>query len=168
MANTTFPISLQASPVPTSLRVTNLTEFMQLVSQYVTGTVSADVTFFLQGSTLPTTNESVIFYQTATGLFYYWNDSLGAYYPTGLNIPLGQISFGYTNADMLSQGYVLAAGSRAIDSITGLSANQNANLHSLFGAGALIQVPNVAAPVSTVGGGGGGGGTAYSYIFCGF
>jgi len=141
---------------------------MQLVAQYVTGTVSADVRFFQQGATLPTVDESVIFYQTTTGIFYFWNTALGAYYPTGLNIPLGSVIFDYVNDDELANGYVLALGSRAIDSITALSANQATNLHTLFGAGALIQVPNITAPVSTVAGGGGSGGTLYPHIFCGF
>ena len=164
---TVLPISLQASPVPSSLEVLNLTELMNVISQYVTGTVSADVTFYLQGSTLPTTDQGVIFYNTTTGLFYYFNTALGAYYPTGLNIPLGSVLFNYTNADELANGYVLAAGSRAIDSIAGLSANQKSNLHLLFGAGALVGVPNITSPVSASVGGGSGN-TLYPKIFCGF
>ena len=163
-----LPVSLVASPVPTNLSVATLTEFMQLVAQYVTGSVSADVTFFQQGTTLPTVDQSVIFYQTSTGLFYFWDSSLGAYAPTGLNIPLGSVLFDYVNGDELTNGYVLASGSRVIDSIAALSANQATNLHDLFGAGALIQIPNVTAPVSAVGGGSGGGGTLYPKIFCGF
>ena len=168
MASTVIPISLQASPVPASLQVTTLTQLMQLVAQYVTGSVAADVTFFQQGSVLPTTDQGVIFYNTVTGLFYFWSVALGAYVPTGLNIPLGSVIFDYVNGDELSNGYVQALGSRVIDSIAALSANQNANAHILFGAGALIEIPNITSPVSTVGGGGGGGGTLYPKIFVGF
>lgn len=168
MAQQTFPVTLIAIPAPAGIEAFNFNQLTQLLAQYLSASVSADVTFFQQGTTLPTTDQGVVFYSPTTGLFYYWNADLGAYYPTGLNIPLGSTMFCYTNADLLSQGYVLAAGSRAIDDIPGLSANQNTNLHTLFGPGALIQVPNITAPTSTVGGGGGVGGTLYPFIFCGF
>ncbi len=168
MAQQIFPVTLIAIPAPVGIEAFNFNQLTQLLAQYLSATVSADVTFFQQGATLPTTDQGVVFYSTATGLFYFWNTSLGAYYPTGLNIPLGSTMFCYTNADLLSQGYVLASGSRVIDAITSLSANQATNLHLLFGAGATVQVPNVTAPTSTVGGGGGSGGTLYPFIFCGF
>ncbi len=164
----TLPISLQATPVPASLQVTTLTEFMQLCAQYLTATVAADVTFFLQGSTPPVVDEGVVFFNTTTGFFMEWNNTAGAYVVVGQGIAVGDVKFNYNSGDELSLGWVLASGSRAIDSITGLTANQNTAAHVLFGAGALIQFPNITAPVSTVGGGGGGGGTLFPKIFVGY
>ena len=102
---------------------------------------------------------------TTNNTFYAWGGS--SYSPVSQIASVGDIKSNFTNADELALGWVLAAGSRTIDSITAMTANQNANAHALFGAGALIQIPNVAAPVSTVAGGGGGGGTLYSKIFLG-
>ena len=113
---------------------------------------------------LPVTNQGYLF-NTTNNTFYAWNGS--SYSAISQIASVGDIKSNYLNADELALGWVLAAGSRTIDSIAGLTTAQNAALHTLFGAGAGIQVPNVTAPTSTVGGGGGGGGTAYSKIFCG-
>ncbi len=118
---------------------------------------------FLFVDTLPTTDQGY-FYNTANNSFYYWN---GTSYSAVTSASAGDVLFNYNNADELTRGYVLAAGSRTIDSIAALTTNQNAALHTLFGLGAAIQVPNITAPTSTVGGGGGGGATLYPKIFCG-
>ena len=118
---------------------------------------------FLIVATLPVTNNGLV-YLTTTNLFYFWN---GSAYSAVSQFEVGDIKFSYTSTDDLGNGWVLAAGSRTIDSITAMTTNQNANAHTLFGAGALIQIPNLTAPTSTVGGGGGGGGTCYGFIYLG-
>lgn len=168
MSNTVIPITLQAAPVPATATYPTLTELMQLVAQYVSGTVTNNVTFFLQGATDPATDQGVIFYNTTQGVFKVWSASAGAYVVTGQNTPLGSVMFDNVNGDELSAGWVLAAGSRTIDSISGLSVAQNAALHTLYGAGATVQVPNVTAPASSFGGGPGTGATLYGKVFAGY
>ncbi len=162
-----IPISLAATPATTTIRYANFNEFLTLVAQYLVGSISANVSFFLTGTTPPTTNQGVLFYNTSTGSFYAWNTVAGAYTVVGINQAVGDIKFDYDSGDQLSAGWVLALGSRTIDSITAMSANQNLAAHGLFGAGAAIQIPNVTAPVSTVAGGGGSGSTLYPKIFVG-
>ena len=81
--STVIPISLVASPVPTSLSAATLTEFMQLVAQYVSGSVSADVTFFLEGSVDPVVDEGVVFFNTVQNCFKSWSNDTGSYLPIG-------------------------------------------------------------------------------------
>ena len=165
-----IPVTFQANPAASTVTISDLSfnQLMNLVVKYLVGTVNATVSFFLTGSVLPVVDQGVLFYSTVTGYFYAWSGVAGAYVPTGQNLVVGDVLFDYTNADELARGYVLAAGSRTIDSIAGLSASQNFNLHVLLGAGAGVEVPNVTAPTSTVGGGSGGGGTLFPKIFCGF
>lgn len=116
-------------------------------------------------ASVPVTNMGTLIWVTGTNTLYFWSGS--SYQPVTTQV-VGDLLLDYTNGDELSRGYVQALGSRTIDSITALSVTQNAALHTLFGAGALIQIPNVSAPVSTVAGGGGGGATLYPKIYCGF
>ena len=116
-------------------------------------------------ASVPLTNMGTLIWVTGTNNLWYWN---GTSYSPVTTWTLGDCKFNYTAGDQLTTGFVSALGSRTIDSITALSVTQNAALHTLFGDGALIQIPNITAPVSTVAGGGGGGGTLYPLIYVGF
>lgn len=168
MSNISIPITLAWSPVAVDVQYTTLNELGTLLQSQLSGTVTDSVSFFLSGATPPTTDQGVIFYNTATGQFMAWSDSAGAYVVVSDGTQVGDVKFNYNSADEVSTGWVLASGSRTIDSITALSTNQNLAAHTLFGAGALIQIPNITAPTSTVGGGGGGGATLYPKIFLGW
>ncbi len=168
MAQQTFPVTLIAIPAPVGIEAFTFNQLTQLLAKYLSASVSPDVTFFQQGSVLPTTDQGVVFFSTTTGCFYFWNSTVGSYVVVGQNLVPGDVKFDYDSADELSSGWVLASGSRVIDDIATLSANQNTAAHTLWGAGATVQVPNITAPVSTVGGGGGSGGTLYPKVFLGY
>ena len=115
-------------------------------------------------ASVPLTNMGTLIWVTGTNSLWYWSGS--AYAPV-TTWAVGDILMNYTNADELARGFVLAAGSRVITSIAGLTANQTLALQGLFGSSAGVQVPNLTPITSTVAGGGGSGGTTYGKIFCG-
>ncbi len=163
MAQQTFPITLIAIPAPVGIEAFTFNQLTQLLAQYLSASVSPDVTFFQQGSVLPTTDQGVIFYSTLTGYFYFWSTTAGAYVVTGQNLVSGDVLLNYTAGDELARGYVLADG-RVIDNIATLSANQNAALHVLFGSGALKTIPTITPPASAAGTGSGS--AIFPKIFC--
>ena len=144
MAIQSIPISLTASPIPTSIKVTTPTELLALFTQYVSGSISADVSFFLSGSTPPDTDEGVIFYSTTLGLFMAWSTAAGQYVPTGLNLRVGDTLMNFTAGDEISRGYFVCDG-RTIATIPGISPNQATALATYFGTPTL---PTVTAPAS--------------------
>ena len=79
----TFPITLQAIPATTSITFANFNELMTYIAQYLAGSVSANVSFFEQGAVDPTTDQGVIFYNTAQNVFKYWDVNAGEYLPIG-------------------------------------------------------------------------------------
>lgn len=162
-ANVSFFLSGAVDPT-TNLGVIFYNQTTNTLKYWSTATGSYLPVGFQFVSALPMTNQGLV-YLTSSNSFWFWGGS--SYQPVS-NAVVGDCKFNYTAGDQLTTGFVSALGSRTIDSITALSVTQNAALHTLFGDGALIQIPNITAPVSTVAGGGGGGGTLYPLIYCGF
>lgn len=139
-----IPLNLQATPAPDTVSYVTFNQLMQLVAQYLTASINTAVSFFLTGTTDPVVDQGVIFYNTAQGYFKAWSTAAGSYVVTGVTIRPGDLVQDYLAGDELSRGLVLLDG-RVINNIVTLSANQNAALHTLFGAGAGQVIPTIAA-----------------------
>jgi hypothetical protein len=131
---TSIPITLNANPVPVGIQAVNIDELLSIISEYVTGTISQDVSFFISGSTPPLSNQG-LFYNTTTKRFMAWNNDLGAYTPIS-ELQVGDMKVALRQSDDLTNGWVLLDG-RIINSITSLTEQQKSNLLTLFATGTL-------------------------------
>jgi len=66
--STTIPITLTPIPVPVNIQAVNINDFLGIVCEYISGSISQNVSFFQQGATAPNSNQG-IFYNTSTQRF---------------------------------------------------------------------------------------------------
>lgn len=154
MSNTAIPITLAWSPLAVDVQYANLNELGTILQAQLSGTVTENVSFFLTGTTAPTTNQNALFYNTSTGYFYAWSNSAGAYVVTGVNTAVGDVLFNSTGGDEILRGYFVADG-RTIANIPGIYANQITALSTYYGGTTL---PTITAPA----------GGLYPKVFGGF
>jgi len=131
---TSIPITLIANPVPVGIQAFNVDELLSIISEYVTGSISQEVSFFITGATPPLNNQG-LFYNTTTKRFESWNQSLGAYTPLS-EIQVGDMKVALRQSDDLTNGWVLLDG-RVINNIVDLTEQQKSNLITLFATGTL-------------------------------
>lgn len=134
MSQTTIPISLTPIPVPIGLQALNINDLLTIVSEYISGSISANVSFFIQGDTPPTSDQG-IFYNTNTLRFEDWSASAGAYVPIS-ELQVGDMKAALRNQDDEGNGWILLDG-RQIAAINNLTQVQINNLTSLFPTGTL-------------------------------
>lgn len=133
--STTIPITLTPIPVPVNIQAVNINDFLGIVCEYVSGSISQNVSFFLQGATAPNSDQG-IFYNTSTQRFESWNSNIGAYQPL-TELQVGDLKAAYRTSDDTVNGWILLDG-RVINDITGLTQSQNSNLQNLFGTGGSL------------------------------
>lgn len=149
---TSIPITLNANPVPVGITAVNINDLLGIVSEYVTGSISQNVSFFIQGATAPQSNQG-IFYNTSSRRFEDWNSSTGSYVPIS-ELQVGDLKTSLRQSDDAGNGWILLDG-RSINSITTITQTQRSNLATLFGTnsslpnysflGALIGLPSSGA-----------------------
>ena len=133
--STNIPITLTPIPVPVNIQAVNINDFLGIVCEYVSGTISQNVSFFLQGATPPNSNQG-IFYNTSTQRFENWSSDNGSYLPI-TELQVGDLKGAFRTSDDPVNGWILLDG-RIISTITGLTQAQNANLQNLFGSGGSL------------------------------
>jgi hypothetical protein len=133
--STTIPITLTPIPVPVNIQAVNINDFLGIVCEYVSGSISQNVSFFLQGATPPNSNQG-IFYNTSTQRFENWSSNNGSYLPI-TELQVGDLKGAFRTSDDPVNGWILLDG-RVISTITGLTQAQNANLQNLFGSGGSL------------------------------
>ena len=135
-----IPISLTALPVPVGIKASNMNELLSLLAQYLEASIHDNVSFFLQGSNFPDSDQG-IFYNQTIGKFGDWNAALGKYIPIS-DVAVGDIRASYVGGDDLVNGWVVMDG-RLISAVPGLTQLQKSNLQTLFGGAASATVPNL-------------------------
>lgn len=146
MANQIIPISLQAIPVPVGIQAATIDQLLTVISQYVSGSISADVSFFTQGASDPTQFVTQLFYNTSQNIFKGWDTGTGSYLPITEHLP-GDTKNSFVDGDEISNGWIKLDG-RLNSAVAGLSLRQQAILNQLFPSGSL---PVVAALAGLVG-----------------
>lgn len=149
---TPIPITLNANPVPVGIQAVNINDLLNIVAEYVSGTISQNVSFFIQGSTPPQSNQG-IFYNTTTRRFEDWSSTAGAYLPITEN-SVGDLKVALSQVDDPANGWILLNG-RSINSLSNITQLQKSNLETLFGVnsslpnysflGALVGLPSSGA-----------------------
>ncbi len=146
--NQTFPVTLTWGPVAVPKTALDVNEFGALVTQQIAAQVRANVSFYYETSTDPSTFVTNVILNTTQGVFKIWNFSTGAYVPM-TQFAVGDVKNSFIGLDSVATGWVLLDG-RAITAIGGLSAVQQTNLNNLFPAGIIpvVSSPNaVGLPV---------------------
>jgi hypothetical protein len=134
MSYTTIPITLTPIPVPVGIQAVNINDLLTIVSEYIGGQISANVSFFIQGDTPPTSDQG-IFYNTNTLRFEDWSPASGAYVPIS-ELQVGDMKAALRNQDDEGNGWILLDG-RQIAAVPNLTQVQINNLNSLFPTGSL-------------------------------
>lgn len=154
-------VSLTVLPV-TTMPVQNL-------GLLVLNTVTQDLLFYNAGAGVyqainlqfntsdPVTNAANTILNTTQNQLKFWNGSL--YQSATGPVVLGDIKWSYVNADDFAHGWIIL-NNRTIDTTPGLAANQQANLHTLFGAGGAEKIPAAPSPTGTP--------TIYALVFMAF
>lgn len=135
MSTTSIPITLSPIPVPVGVEAVDINGLLSIISEYMTGQISQNVSFFLQGTVPPNSNQG-IFYNTSTKRFEDWNSSNGAYIPIS-ELQVGDLKAALRQTDDVANGWILLNG-RAINNITSLTQAQKSNLENLFGIGGFL------------------------------
>ena len=146
MSNQTIPISLQAVPVPVGIQAATIDQLLTVISQYISGSISADVSFFTQGASDPTQFVTPLFYNTNQNIFKGWDTGTGSYLPITEHLP-GDTKNSFVDGDEISDGWIKLDG-RQNSSVSGLSLRQQSILTQLFPSGTI---PVVAAFAGLVG-----------------
>ncbi len=139
----TIPIILQPLPVPVDFRALDINQLLTVISQYLVGSISQDVSFFDSGPNTPSQMTSLVFLNTTQGVFYLWEDSLGRYQSTTEFQP-GDTKATFVSGDSPQIGWIVCDG-RLISTIQGISTTQLSVLQQLFGIGGSL--PNLSVPV---------------------
>ena len=145
---TSIPIKLTPLPAPLSVEYANFDELIVLACKYIAASIGANVSFFIQGPSAPLSDQG-IFYNTYVGKFMRWSPNDGKYiYIT--DFVVGMLSSSYVLGDDVANGWIVLDG-RAINSISGITVQQQNVLSTLFGANAnLPTVPfSTVSPVGT-------------------
>ena len=140
MATTNIPIYLTPIPVPVGVEAIDINGLLSIIAEYMTGQISQNVSFFIQGTVPPTSNQG-IFYNTNTKRFEDWNSGYGAYTPIS-ELQVGDMKAAYRQSDDVANGWVLLNG-RAISSIVGITQIQKNNLDTLFPSAGTPTLPNL-------------------------
>lgn len=143
----TIPITLVALPAPTGIQALDFNQLLSLVARYIQGSISANVDFFLQGSNFPQSDQG-IFYNQTTRQFGAWNAAQGQYVPLTTLI-VGQATPFYTAGDDTVNGWIELNG-RNVNSVTGITQFQKANLETLFGVGGILPTQTFGATAGKV------------------
>ncbi len=151
MANQTIPITLQAGPVPPYTQALNINQLLALFVRYITGSIRADVSFFLEVIIDPTAKITSLIFNTTTRVWKAWNNGTGTYVPL-TQFPAGFVANSYVGTDDVANGWVILDG-RAFTAIPGITTAQIAVLQSIFGGTNLPAVTptntqNLPAPAS--------------------
>ena len=140
MSNQNIPITLIPTPVPTGTEGMTLNDLLNIIAQYMSASISASVSFFIQGSNWPSSNQG-IFYNQTLNKFGNWNAALGKYIPVS-DVAVGDIRASYIGQDDLANGWVVMNG-RQLTTIAGLTQLQLANLQTLYGSAPSAVLPNM-------------------------
>lgn len=132
---TQIPITLSANPVPVGIQAVNINDLLGIVAEYISGSISQNVSFFIQGATAPQSNQG-IFYNTTTRRFEDWNSAQGAYIPISENA-VGDLKVALSQSDDMANGWVLLNG-RTINSLQNITQIQKSNLETLFGVNSSL------------------------------
>lgn len=141
MANP-VPITFTALPAPTGIEAVDFNQLVGLIAQYLQGSISQSVSFFLQGSNFPSSNQG-LFYNQTTQQFGAWNNALGRYVPLTTD-KVGDAKPCYVAGDDAVNGWIQLDG-RNVNSVPGITVAQKANLETLFGAGGTMPTANFGA-----------------------
>ncbi len=133
MAN--IPITLTPLAVPVGIEAINFDQLLTLISQYVGAQISADVSFFVQGSNWPLSDQGIFFNQT-TAQFGTWNTGQGKYLPI-TDLVIGDMKSSFVAGDNTADGWIQLDG-RSINAVTGINQDQKSALEGLFGANANL------------------------------
>ncbi len=143
----TIPIILTALPVPTGIQATDFNQLLALVAKYLQGSISTSVSFFLQGSNFPLSDQG-IFYNQTTHQFGAWNASLGRYVPL-TTLVVGDAKPSYVGGDDPVNGWIVLNG-RNVNEVAGITQFQKANLETLFGVSGIMPTQTFGATVGKV------------------
>lgn len=161
MANT-VPLSLIWVPITTPTAALDLNQLGNIIAKQLSGSLDqAGVSFFLSGTTNPTTDQG-LFYNTVAKMFFIWDTVSAGYVPMG-GSKIGDVIPTFLSGDNVTQGLVVLDG-RSIVSIPGLSTRQQTALTTLFGTslptigflGAMTGIPTngsiggITVPTDTV------------------
>jgi hypothetical protein len=138
MANQTIPITLTAGPVPPGFVANGIDALLQAFCIYVSGSIRADVSFFLVTLNDPTNFITDLIFNSTTRALKAWDSGVGRYV-TLTQFEIGDIKNSVVGGDRLAVGWVQLDG-RAITAIPGINAAQQATLQQLFPGGNLPTV----------------------------
>jgi hypothetical protein len=141
MAHQTIPITLQAGPVPLPYEAADINQLLETVAKYLSGSIRADVSFYLEVFVDPTNFVTNLIFNSAQRVFKAWNPATGTYVPL-TTFTAGDIKTSLVGTDQVALGWVLLDG-RAITAITGLTTAQQTVLETFFGIGGNL--PTVSA-----------------------
>lgn len=141
MANT-VPVQFTPLPAPVGIKAINFNQMLGLICQYIQASIGQNVSFFLQGSNFPTSDQG-IFYNQTTQQFGAWNAALGRYVPLS-TIQVGDGKPSYVAGDDAVHGWIVLDG-RNVNSVTGINQAQKSNLETLFGVGGTMPTQNFGA-----------------------
>lgn len=134
----TIPISLKPIPTPTGIQYATIDQLLTVISKYLTGQISENVSFFVEGASDPTSYVSALFYNTSQNIFKGWDTGTGSYLPI-TQFQYGDVKNSFVAGDEISNGW-LALDGRSIITIHGLSLRQGNILNQLFPSGDLPSV----------------------------
>lgn len=134
----TIPISLIPMPTPTGIEYSTIDQLLTIISNYLSGQISTDVSFFAQGASDPTGYVTSLFYNTSQNVFKGWDTCTGSYLPI-TPFAYGDVKNSFVAGDEVSNGWLELNG-RQITAIQGLSLRQGQVLNQLFPTGTLPAV----------------------------
>jgi hypothetical protein len=135
---TQIPIKLTPLPAPQSVQWANFDQMVVLICKYIAAAIGANVSFFIQGPSAPSSDQG-LFYNTTVNKFMRWSPNDGKYiYIT--DFVVGMWSVSSVAGDDAAGGWIMLDG-RAIDSIGGITPQQQNVLNTIFGANQNL--PNV-------------------------
>jgi hypothetical protein len=136
--STTVPITLTPVPVPVGVEAANINQLLTIISQFMAGSISQDVSFFQSVASDPTVGTTPIIFNTTQGVFKYWDVNLGKYVALTQFQP-GDIKNTFVSGDSPQTGWVVCDG-RLISAVPNISQTQQGILNSLFGVGSSLPV----------------------------
>lgn len=136
MANQTIPITLQPGTPPANFSYANFSQLLTAICRYVSGSIRADVSFFLEVMVTPTVYAGAnLVYNSVQRVFKGWNPNTGSYV-TITQYAIGDVKHSFVAEDDVQNGWVLLNG-RAFTAVPGLNAAQIAALQATFGGTTL-------------------------------
>lgn len=132
----TIPITLTPVPVPVGIKATDINQLITIITQYISGSINQDVSFFQMVSADPTQQTTPLIFNTSQNVFKYWDTTVGKYTPITPFQP-GDIKNTFSGGDSPQTGWIDCDG-RVISTIPNISANQQGVLNALFGTGGSL------------------------------